>query len=140
MGCTIHCFKSKMVLKYSSAADSLLREIVSSSLVQIDETSVKVKGFSTPYVWVFANMDTVYYIFKPSREAEFLKEILKDFSGVLVSDFYPGYESLSCVQQKCLIHLMRDLRDCKEINTSIDLAFFVRIDCVIPVSVKCMFL
>ena len=32
------------------------------------------------------------------------------------------------------------LRNCKRINTSIDLAFFVRIDCVIPVSVKCMFL
>ncbi len=107
----IHNFKSQMAMKYTSAADSLLKEIVSSPLVQIDETSVKVKGFSKPYVWVFANMDTVYYIFKPNREADFLKEVLKDFSGVLVSDFYPGYESLSCAQQKCLIHLMRDLNE-----------------------------
>ncbi len=107
----IHNFKSQMAMKYASAAGYLLREIVSSSLVQIDETTVKVKGFSKPYVWVFANMNTVYYIFKPNRETEFLKEILKNFSGVLISDFYPGYESLSCVQQKCLIHLMRDLNE-----------------------------
>ena len=107
----IRCFKSEMAMKYASAADFLLREIVSGSLVQIDETSVKVKGFSKPYVWVFANMNTVYYIFKPNREADFLKEILKNFSGVLISDFYPGYESLSCAQQKCLIHLMRDLNE-----------------------------
>ena len=67
----IHRFKSQMAMKYTSAADSLLREIVSSPLVQIDETSVKVKEFSKPYVWVFANMDTVYYIFKPNRKADF---------------------------------------------------------------------
>lgn len=63
---------------------SLLREIVSGPLVHIDETSVQVKGFSKPYVWVFANMNTVYYIFKPNREAAFLKEVLEDFSGVLI--------------------------------------------------------
>lgn len=31
--------------------------------------------------------------------------------GVLVSDFYAAYESVRCPQQKCLIHLMRDLND-----------------------------
>jgi hypothetical protein len=31
------------------------------------------------------------------------------FKGVLVSDFYAAYESLDCPQQKCLIHLMRDM-------------------------------
>jgi hypothetical protein len=28
---------------------------------------------------------------------------------VLVSDFYPGYESLPCEQQACLVHLIRDM-------------------------------
>jgi len=30
---------------------------------------------------------------------------------VLVSDFYAAYDSIDCPQQKCLIHLMRDLND-----------------------------
>ncbi len=34
--------------------------------------------------------------------------MLKDFRGVLVSDFYAAYDSLNCEQQKCLIHLVRD--------------------------------
>ena len=34
-----------------------------------------------------------------------------DFKGVLVSDFYSGYESLPCKQQKCLVHLIRDMND-----------------------------
>jgi len=30
---------------------------------------------------------------------------------VLVTDFYAAYDSINCPQQKCLIHLMRDLND-----------------------------
>ena len=50
-------------------------------------------------------------MYKPSREAGFLQELLRDFKGVLISDFYSGYDSLDCPQQKCLIHLMRDFND-----------------------------
>jgi len=56
-------------------------------------------------------MDSVFYLFKPNREADFLKDLLKEFKGVLVSDFYPGYDSINCLQQKCLIHLIRDLNN-----------------------------
>src|SRR5882762_4745775 len=45
---------------------------------------------------------------KGSREGGFLTELLKDFHGVLVSDFYAPYDALACEQQKCLIHLIRD--------------------------------
>src|SRR5215210_6793297 len=46
-----------------------------------------------------------------SRRArgEFLHKMLKSFEGVLVSDFYAAYDSLGCPQQKCLIHLIRDM-------------------------------
>jgi Transposase IS66 family len=40
-----------------------------------------------------------------------MQTALKDFKGVLVSDFYSAYDSMDCPQQKCLIHLMRDLND-----------------------------
>ena len=49
------------------------------------------------------------YIYRPNREADFLRDLLRDFKGVLVSDFYPGYESLPCEQQACLVHLIRDM-------------------------------
>jgi transposase IS66 family protein len=35
--------------------------------------------------------------------------VLKGFGGVLVSDFYAAYDGLSCTQQRCLVHLMRDM-------------------------------
>lgn len=36
---------------------------------------------------------------------------MKDFNGVLISDFYTGYDSIECEQQKCLVHLIRDLNE-----------------------------
>lgn len=30
---------------------------------------------------------------------------------MLISDFYGGYDSIPCRQQKCLVHLIRDLND-----------------------------
>ncbi len=48
------------------------------------------------------------FLYRPSREGAFLHNLLKDFQGVFVSDFYAAYDSLGCAQQKCLIHLLRD--------------------------------
>jgi hypothetical protein len=35
--------------------------------------------------------------------------LLKNFHGVLISDFYSAYDAIECPQQKCLIHLIRDI-------------------------------
>ena len=70
---------------------------------------VHLRGGVTGYVWVLTSMDKVYYFYKPSREGSFLQDMLTPFKGVLVSDFYPAYDSLKCPQQKCLIHFIRDI-------------------------------
>lgn len=62
-------------------------------------------------MWVLANQEDVAYFCSETREGATVQEILKNFTGVLVSDFYSVYDSFECPQQKCLIHLMRDLND-----------------------------
>jgi hypothetical protein len=56
-------------------------------------------------------MENVAYVYSDTREASAVQEVLRDFRGVLVSDFYAAYDGLSCKQQKCLIHLIRDLNE-----------------------------
>ena len=63
------------------------------------------------YVWVLASMEEVAYFYTPTREGDTIQALLKDFSGVLVSDFYAAYDAINCPQQKCLIHFIRDLND-----------------------------
>src|SRR5205823_11421925 len=63
------------------------------------------------YVWIFANMTSIVYVYSASRDASVLNNVLAEFKGVLVSDFYSGYDGMPCRQQKCLIHLMRDINE-----------------------------
>ncbi|MBN2066820.1 MAG: TM0106 family RecB-like putative nuclease [Candidatus Thermoplasmatota archaeon] len=107
----IRFFKATMAQTYRVTFEEIREHVLHGSLIHADETPVKVKPFSGGYVWVFASMDAVFYLFKPTREADFLHELFEGFTGVLVSDFYSGYDSLPCAQQKCLIHLIRDLND-----------------------------
>jgi predicted RecB family nuclease len=102
--------KSRMAEKYKPTYHGLLRQISKGTLVHADETKGVVKG-GGHYVWVFTNLTTVAYVYAESREAAILERVLEGFSGVLVSDFYAAYDSVPCPQQKCLIHLMRDINE-----------------------------
>jgi hypothetical protein len=79
-------------------------------LLHVDETRANVQGVNA-YVWAFTSLEEVIYVHTVTREADFVREKLKNFKGVLVTDFYPGYDAINCAQQKCLIHLMRDLNN-----------------------------
>ena len=95
---------------YHSLYPEILRGILASPVIHIDETTVRLRK-QAGYVWVVTSMDKAYYFYKPSREGSFLQEMFGDFTGVLVSDFFAAYDSLACEQQKCLVHLLRDIDD-----------------------------
>ena len=62
-------------------------------------------------MWVFASFEDVAYVYSDTREAATPQKVLADFRGVMVTDFYSAYDSIECRQQKCLIHLIRDVND-----------------------------
>jgi len=102
--------KTHIAALYNTLCAEILQDILASPVIHIDETTVKLRD-RRGYVWVIATMDKVYYFHKPSREGSFLQEMLSQFSGILISDFYSAYDSLRCKQQKCLLHLVRDIDD-----------------------------
>jgi hypothetical protein len=103
-------FKTKAAEIYTETYEALLGKLRSGSLIHADETKISV-GRNDGFVWVFANMEEVAFVYTETREAEMVQTFLKDFKGVLVSDFFAAYDGIDCPQQKCLIHLMRDLND-----------------------------
>jgi predicted RecB family nuclease len=104
-------FKVLLARHYDGTVQRLLAKLVAGPLLHADETEVHLKDGSKGYVWVFASLEEAVFLYRPSREGGFLAELLKDFRGVLVSDFYAAYDSLGCPQQKCLIHLIRDFNE-----------------------------
>lgn len=102
--------KTKAADAYEATYTRILNKIVNGKLIHVDETKASIEGKGA-FVWVFTSLEEVVYVNKETREGDFLRELLKDFHGVLVSDFYAAYDSIECPQQKCLIHLIRDLND-----------------------------
>ena len=103
-------FKSIVALYYKPVTEKLMEKIISGGLIHADETKVNLKG-QLGYVWAFSNLNEVVHLYTPTREGSWVLELLKEFKGVLVSDFYSVYDSLNCPQQKCLIHLIHDMND-----------------------------
>src|SRR5437016_4415583 len=103
-------FKAGAAENYKGTYDTLVKRLCSGRLLHADETKINVRD-KGGFVWVFANMEEVAYVYSETREGDLLHTMLKDFKGVLVSDFYAAYDSIHCPQQKCLVHLIRDLND-----------------------------
>jgi predicted RecB family nuclease len=95
---------------YAPTETGILRAILKSDFVHVDETKINIQGVDH-YVWVFTDGQHVVFRMTETREADIVREVLAGYKGVLVSDFYPGYESIPCRQQKCLVHLIRDIND-----------------------------
>jgi hypothetical protein len=79
-------------------------------LRDVDETTVSISG-QNQYVWIFTTEKYVTFRLSKSREGSTAKEFLKGYKGVLISDFYSGYDAIECEQQKCWVHFLRDLNN-----------------------------
>lgn len=103
-------FVAEMSACYSRTEEELFKRILQSPAVHVDETQLNIVGVKQ-YVWVFTDGSNVAFRLTETREAAFLVPLLEGYQGVVVSDFYAGYDGLPCAQQKCLVHLLRDLND-----------------------------
>jgi len=108
-GTTSH-FKTYAASTYEATFDKILFGLCNGELLHVDETKISLRN-GNGFVWVFTSMNEVAYFYTETREGDYVQSLLKDFKGVLVSDFYAAYDSINCPQQKCLIHLIRDIND-----------------------------
>jgi len=94
--------------------------------VNMDETGWRVDGHNQ---WLWALLDerhTLYHVDK-SRGQKVVGKLLGEvFGGVLISDFYNAYAALDCRKQKCLVHLLRELRDTAKSNSDFAAGSFRR--------------
>ncbi len=90
--------------------NKIISKLLESPSIHADETTINIRGVNQ-YVWVFTTDKHVVFRLSPNREATLAQEFLKDYQGVVISDFFPAYDSLDCPQQKCWVHLIRDLNN-----------------------------
>ncbi len=112
--------------------DALLKEIIESPYIHVDETGLKVllgkestnaKKIHGGYLWGYHNSikNLVYFDYQAGRGEKYTIDILKDFSGVLQTDGWKVYESVAAKQKNithicCLAHARRKFFEAKENN------------------------
>lgn len=88
----------------------ILRQIRGSPHAHGDETGWRENGING-YLWSLSTPELRYFHFDISRAATVPKRLLGIcFDGVLVCDFYGGYNFYDGPVQRCWVHLLRDLK------------------------------
>lgn len=95
---------------YAETEEFIIQRLLNSPFIQVDETPINIRA-ENQYVWVFTDGKQVFFKLTETREAMIVHEVLADYKGILISDFYPGYDSVQCRQQKCWVHLIRDINN-----------------------------
>lgn len=98
--------------------EEITQDIQKSGVLHGDETGWRVNG-KTHWLWCFTSKTATIFTIERSRAGPVVLEFIKDcFAGVFVSDFWYAYNVLVCVKQKCLAHLLRELKRVEQYKDS----------------------
>jgi len=117
----------------------LIEAIRRSSVVHADETGWRI-GTLSAWLWVFTNQEATVYAIRDNRGSDVVVEILgKEFKGILVSDCFVAYNDkrlAAWIKQKCLAHLLKDLKAMEERKTGRAVRFAQQLIAVLQAALK----
>jgi len=94
--------------------EKLLLQLRCAPIIHADETGWRTNG-RNGYLWTVTNPSQTLYHVDKSRGSKVIRGLLgQAFGGTLVSDFYSAYSKMDCKKQKCLAHLLRELKESAE--------------------------
>jgi len=109
--------------KLASTARPVYEELVEAirqcSVVHADETGWRI-GTLAAWLWVFTNQEVSVYAIRDNRSSDVVVDTLcvgEEFKGILASDCYLAYDERrlqAWLKQKCVGHLLRELKEMKE--------------------------
>lgn len=94
--------------------------------VHVDETGWRI-GTLSAWLWVFTNHEITVYAIRANRSSDVVIDILgEQFKGILASDGFLAYDEKRLrdwLKQKCVGHLLQDLKEMRESKTGRALHF-----------------
>jgi len=117
----------------------LIEVIRRSMVVHADETGWRI-GTLSAWLWVFTNQEATVYAIRENRSSDVVVEILgKEFKGILASDCFVAYDDkrlAAWLKQKCLAHLLKDLKGMEESKTGRAVHFAQQLTVVFQAALK----
>jgi hypothetical protein len=95
----------------------LLEAIRRCSVVNADETGWRI-GTLAAWLWVFTHQEVTVYAIRDNRSSDVVIDVLgEEFKGILTTDCYLAYDDRKLkewLKQKCVGHLLKNLKEMKE--------------------------
>jgi len=106
--------------------ETLVEVLQQCTVVHGDETGWRIGALSA-WLWVFTNQQVTVYTIETNRSHTVIVDILgQQFAGVLVSDCFLAYDHQALadwLKQKCVGHLLRNLKELTETKTGRAICF-----------------
>jgi transposase len=98
-----------------------------SAVLNVDESGWRIRG-RTAWLWCFTSASIVYFVLTPSRASPVIRKVLGTyFRGILVADFFGAYNRIRALaKQRCIVHLLRELKTVSLRNRSPEWRSFAR--------------
>ena len=129
----------RLVEKAQPVYQELIEAMQRSSVVHADETGWRI-GTLSAWLWVFTNQEITVYAIRDNRSSDVVVEILgKQFQGILASDCFLAYDDKRLkdwLKQKCLSHLLKDLKEMEESKTGRAVRFAQQLTAVLQEALK----
>jgi transposase len=91
--------------------EKLVLKMRASKVLHADETGWRIGGRNA-WTWVFTQPLLTLFVTDGSRGRQVVSDVLGEaFGGKLVCDFYGAYDGLDCDKQRCLTHLLREIKE-----------------------------
>ncbi len=96
----------------------IVKAVRASPWIHMDETGWKIAGTSH-WLWDFVNERLALYCIRRSRGRKVPEEVLtKGYSGIPITDFLSAYDKSGRRRQRCLVHLTREMSECRKTDAS----------------------
>jgi hypothetical protein len=107
--------------------DDLAEAAKLSAVLNVDESGWRILG-RTAWLWCFTSAWLAYYVLTPSRAGPVIKQVLGEiFKGILITDFFGAYDRIQAfAKQKCIVHLLREIKQVSLRNHSAERQGFAR--------------
>ena len=129
----------RLAEKAQPVYQELIEAMQRSSVVHADETGWRI-GTLSAWLWVFTNQEITVYAIRDNRSSDVVVEILgKQFQGILASDCFLAYDDKRLkdwLKQKCLSHLLKDLKEMEESKTGRAVRFAQQLTAVLQEALK----
>lgn len=119
---TVRDWINKTAQKNKPLLPKLLKLAKREKYLEVDETGIPIEGEKKKdWLWIIETKKVTIYLARRTRGHKAVEELLMDYAGIMIADFWKAYDKLPHRKQRSLAHLYRKIADpLRELVENID--------------------